>query len=168
MNEKQKILNDIEEAQRKLDEARKKLDEYNTGYKRFKPEYNDVYYYVDYTGEVEYVRWYCSVFDINCYDTYNCFKTKEEAQQEAEKILVRRMLEDIAKRLNKDERFDWTNVCQDKIYIYFDAEEKRLATNYNTLIKAQGTVYCLDKNFLDVAKREIGEDKLIRYIRGEG
>ena len=38
MDEKQKILNDIEEAQRKLDEARKKLDEYNTGYKRFKPK----------------------------------------------------------------------------------------------------------------------------------
>ena len=46
MDEKQKILNDIEEAQRKLDEARKKLDEYNTGYKRFKPKNNEVYYYV--------------------------------------------------------------------------------------------------------------------------
>lgn len=31
---RQEILNEIEEAQRKLDEVRKKLDEYNTGYKR--------------------------------------------------------------------------------------------------------------------------------------
>ena len=28
----------------------------------------------------------------------------------------------------------------------------------------QGGIYCLDKNFLDVAKQEIGEENLIKYF----
>ena len=51
------------------------------------------------------------------YRAYNCFKTQEEAEQEAEKILVRRQLEDIAKRLNKGEKFDWKR-NQPKWYLF--------------------------------------------------
>ena len=169
MDEKQKILNDIEEAQRKLDEARKKLDEYNEGYKRWKPEYNDTYYRIDYAGGVEYVRWNCSVYDINCYDTYNCFETKKEAQQEADKTLVRRQLEDIAKRLNKGRKINWRDQYQPKYYITWNALDRILkqCENYPVTVN-EGVVYCLDKNFLDIAGREIGEDRLIKYIRGEG
>lgn len=170
MDEKQKILNDIEEAQRKLDEARKKLDEYNTGYKRFKPKNNEVYYYVISNGMVgrDYQNDNCTT-DIKRYDFYNCFKTREQAEVEAEKILVRRQLEDIAKRLNKGEKIDWCNLEQNKYYLSCDNYSRCgkicCVCSNNTV---QGAVYCLDENFLDVAKREIGEDILIKYIRGEG
>ena len=170
MDEKQKILNDIEEAQRKLDEARKKLDEYNTGYKRWKPKEDEAYFYVNSNGIVGRDRWNSEfITDKKRYNSYNCFKTREQAEAEAEKILVRRQLEDIAKRLNKGEKIDWCNLEQNKYYLSCD--------NYNRCGKiccvcsnntVQGAVYCLDKNFLDVAKREIGEDRLIKYIRGEG
>ena len=170
MDEKQKILNDIEEAQRKLDEARKKLDEYNTGYKRWEPKDNEEYWYIDSSGTVNYTRFMSEIeADTEKFENYNCFKTKGEALQEAEKILVRRQLEDIVKRLNKGEKIDWRNLEQNKYYLSCD--------NYNRCGKiccvcsnntVQGAVYCLDKNFLDVAKREIGEDRLIKYIRGEG
>ena len=170
MDEKQKILNDIEEAQRKLDEARKKLDEYNTGYKRWKPKEGEEFWYIDSSGSVNYTRFMSEIeADTEKFENYNCFKTKGEALQEAEKILVRRQLEDIVKRLNKGEKIDWRNLEQNKYYLSCD--------NYNRCGKiccvcsnntVQGTVYCLDKNFLDVAKREIGEDRLIKYIRGEG
>ena len=168
MDEKQKILNDIEEAQRKLDEARKKLDEYNTGYKRFKPKNNEVYYYVISNGMVG--RDYQNdnfTTDIKRYDFYNCFKTREQAEAEAEKILVRRMLEDIARRLNKGEKIDWNNNDQFKYFLRFSFFINKISINYNFQYKDQGTVYCLDKNFLDVAVKEIGEERLKKYLRGE-
>ena len=167
MDDKQKILNDIEEAQRKLDEARKKLDEYNTGYKRFKPTKNETYYHVASNG-MSGQDWWNDDFitDIKRYDSYNCFKNREEAEAEAEKILVRRMLEDIARRLNKGRKISWTSSSRN-YFIFFDNTSGKLTQDYNVLCQ-QSTVYCLDENFLNVAKREIGEDKLIKYIRGEG
>lgn len=170
MNEKQKILNDIEEAQRKLDEARKKLDEYNTEYKRWKPKENERYFYVISNGMVgSDFRNGNFTTDENRYSFYNCFKTREQAEVEAEKILVRRQLEDIAKRLNKGEEIDWCNLAQNKYYLSCDNYNRCgnicCVCSNNTV---QGAVYCLDKNFLNVAKREIGEDRLIKYIRGEG
>lgn len=167
MDEKQKILNDIEEAQRKLDEARKKLDEYNTEYKRWKPKENEAYFYVISNGMVGRDRWNSGfITDKKRCDFYNCFKTEGEALQEAEKILVRRQLEDIAKRLNKGEKIDWYDDEQPKYCIGLCCND--IITNFYYSHKTQGTVYCLDKNFLDVAKREIGEAGLIKYIRGEG
>lgn len=103
------------------------------------------------------------------YSFYNCFKTEGEALQEAENVLVRRQLEDIAKRLNKGEEIDWCNLAQNKYYLSCDNYNRCgnicCVCSNNTV---QGAVYCLDKNFLDIAKREIGEDRLIKYIRGEG
>lgn len=166
MDEKQKILNDIEEAQRKLDEARKKLDEYNTGYKRWKPENDETYFYVISNGVVGQDR-YNKEFatDERRYNFYNCFKTQEEAKQEADKIFVRRQLEDIAKRLNKGEKIDWDNNEQSKYCIGLHCNNPVIYFVFTR--KNQGTVYCLSSNFLDVAKREIGEDRLIKYLGGE-
>lgn len=164
MDEKQKILNDIEEAQRKLDEARKKLDGYNTEYKRWKPKNGEYYHYV--TGALE-TSVLPSVSINKNYDAYNCFKTEGEALQEADKIFIRRQLEDIAKRLNKGVRLDWNKYLQEKYCIYFNKYNK-LDEEVCRNERYQGTVYCLDENFLDVAKREIGEYRLIKYIRGEG
>lgn len=169
MDEKQKILNDIEEAQRKLDEARKKLDEYNTGYKRWKPKEGEAFWYIDSSGSVNYTRFMSGIgADTEKFENYNCFKTEGEALQEAEKILVRRQLEDIAKRLNKGEKIDWNDVDQNKYFILFNHWQDTIILEHGWKNKCCGAIYCLDKNFLDIAKREIGEDRLIKYIRGDG
>lgn len=172
MDEKQKILNDIEEAQRKLDEAHKKLDEYNTEYKRWEPKDNEEYWYITDYGTVNYTLFMSKIQNDNMrFKNYNCFPTREEAEAEAHKILVRRKLEDIAKRLNKGEKIDWSDNTQCKFYIaehFTRYSSQSLGLQGSYVIKNEGSVYCLDKNFLDVAKREIGEDILIKYIRGEG
>ena len=168
MDEKQKILNDIEEAQCKLDEAHKKLDEYNTGYKRFKPKNNEVYYYVISNGMVG--RDYQNdnfTTDIKRYDFYNCFKTREQAEVEAENILVRRQLEDIARRLNKGKEIDWSNEDQTKYFILLDCKTQLIERDGNLRNKIQGVVYCLDNNFRKIAIQEIGEERLKKYLRGE-
>ncbi len=86
---------------------------------------------------------------------------------EAEKILVRRMLEDIARRLNKDKKIDWEGAYQDKYYIYLDTENDNMEYDSDIQCKTQGTIYCLDQDFLNVAKSEIGEERLKKYLRGE-
>ena len=167
MDEKQKILNDIEKAQRKLDEAHKKLDEYNTGYKRWKPKEDEAYFYVNSNGIVGRDRWNSEfITDKKRYNSYNCFKTREQAEVEAENILVRRQLEDIARRLNKGEKIDWSDENQYKWYIVYNTTFgfAIYSVSENTI---QGAVYCLDKNFLNIAIQEIGEERLKKYLRGE-
>ena len=101
------------------------------------------------------------------YLAYNCFKTKEEAEQEREKILVRRMLEDIARRLNNGKKPDFIKCYQKKYYLGYDQVNSKITLECRTTIIAQGTVYCLDDNFLNVAIQEIGEERLEKYLRDE-
>lgn len=84
---------------------------------------------------------------------------------EAEKILIRRQLEDIARRLNKGQKIDWGNDEQSKHCI--ELYRNNIIANFYYSRKTQGTVYCLDKNFKDIAIQEIGEERLEVYLRGE-
>lgn len=163
---KQELQNEINKTKEHLANMEKMLAECE--YERWKPEKNEIYYFVNSYGVVE-PGWNSTEFtpDMKRYNAYNCFKTKEKAKQEAEKILVRRMLEDIARRLNKGEKIDWKDAYQDKYYIYLDTETDELIYGERFWSKDQGTVYCLDQDFLDVAIQEIGEERLKKYLRGE-
>lgn len=165
--DKREILHEINKAKEHLANMEKALDECK--YERWKPENNETYYFVNSCDEVE-ETWRSSINfipDIKRYNTYNCFETKEQAKQEAEKILVRRMLEDIARRLNKCEKIDWKGKYQSKYFIYLNNEEDELCYADSRLYKFQNVVYCLDPCFLDVAIQEIGEERLKKYLRGE-
>ena len=105
--------------------------------------------------------------DIKRYDFYNCFQTREQAEQEAEKILVRRQLEDIARRLNKGKEIDWSDEDQTKYFILLDCKTQLIERDGNLRNKIQGVVYCLDNNFRKIAIQEIGEKRLKKYLRGE-
>ena len=164
--DKQELQKEIEKARARLANMEKMLGQYE--YERWKPEKHETYYFVDSSGEVE-ETWRSSINFIpdkkRC-NAYNCFKTKEQAKQESEKILVRRILEDIARRLNKGKKIDWGNLSQRKYFIYLNNEDNELGYNYSGLYKFQGVVYCLDTWFLDVAIQEIGEERLKKYLRG--
>ena len=98
---------------------------------------------------------------------YNVFKTEEEAKREAEKILVRRQLEDIARHLNGDRKIDWYNGEQRKYFISFNYRDDMIELEGCLIKKYQGVIYCLDENFLNTAIKEIGEGRLIKYLRGK-
>lgn len=98
---------------------------------------------------------------------YNCSQTKQEAEAEAEKILIRRQLEDIAKRLNKGRRIDWKNTLNSKYFIEYEEFDDIICDDYIYARKTSGEIYCLNKNFKDVAIQEIGEERLKKYLRGE-
>ena len=166
MNKKE-ILEEIEKTKEHLANMQKMLQECK--YERWKPKKGETYYYLDSDFKIYSEENFGYPSDIGTIKNYNCFQTREEAETEAHKILVRHQLEDIAKRLNKSEEIDWCNLEQKKYYLSCDNYSRCgkicCVCSNNTV---QGAVYCLDKNFLDVAKREIGEDRLIKYIRGEG
>ena len=165
--DKQELQKEIENARARLADMEKMLEQCE--YVRWKPEKHETYYFTSSLGEVE-ETWRSSINfipDKKRYNAYNCFKTKEQAEQEAEKILVRRMLEDIARRLNKGKKIYWGNTSQSKYFIYLNNEDDELSYADSRLYKFQGVVYCLDTWFLDVAIQEIGEERLKKYLRGE-
>ena len=165
--DKQELQKEIEKPRARLANMEKMLEQCE--YERWKPEKKETYYFVNSWSEVE-DTWRSSINfipDKKRYNAYNCFKTKEQAKQESEKILVRRMLEDIARRLNKGKKIDWGNLSQSKYFIYLNNEDDELGYNYSGLHKFQGVVYCLKEDFLKVAIQEIGEERLKMYLRGE-
>lgn len=159
---KQEILEEINKTEEHLADMKKMLEECE--YKRWKPEKGEIYWWVGGSSLNIMTSDRISPFH---YLTYNCFKTKEEAEQEAEKILVRRQLEDIARRLNKDEKIDWNNQEREKYCLAYDNNDKCICQATNKFTVRQGTVYCLDENFKDIAIQEIGEERLKKYLRGE-
>lgn len=160
---KDEILKEINITKKRLADLEEMLTQYE--YERWKPENGREYYYTTTSCRACNLWWYDTADDEATYSTYNCFKTREEAEQEAEKILIRRQLEDIARRLNKGVRLNWDKNEQSKYYI--ELYGNNIITNFFYAHKAQGTVYCLDENFIDVAIQEIGEERLKKYLRGE-
>ena len=160
---KQEILDEINKTKEHLANLVKKLEGCN---ERWKPNSYDAYYYIDAFGnvlsQIETGHYSDSAF----WKSYNCFKTREQAEQEAEKILVRRRLEDIARRLNKGRKIDWNDEEQIKYSIGLDTIDNEIIWDKEARFISQGTVYCLDRNFIDVATKEIGEERLKKYLRG--
>lgn len=161
---KQEILNEINKTKEHLDNLVKKLEGCN---ERWKPNSCDAYYYIDAFGNVLSQIETGHYSDSALWKSYNCFKTREQAETEVEKVLVRRMLEDIARRLNKGKKIDWNDENQIKYSIGLDPIYNEIFWDREARFISQGMVYCLDKSFRDIATQEIGEERLKKYLRGE-
>lgn len=162
---KEEILKEIEKTKEHLANMEKMLKGCN---KRWKPNDFSPYFYVDSCMKIEESNYYNDTYiHSERYNTYNTFKTREEAEQEAEKILVRRQLEDVARRLNKGKEIDWNNEDQNKYFICTNHWQDTIILEHGWKNKFCGVVYCLDSNFLNIAKHEIGKIRLLNYLRGE-
>lgn len=161
---KQELQNEINKTKECLANMEKMLAECE--YERWKPSLNEEYFAVSYDGVNRCINIDEDSLDMR-YDFYNCFQTREQAEAEAEKILVRRMLEDIARRLNKGIEINWKNEYQFKYGIYLRTTKDEIDWIRTINTKIQGVIYCLDLNFYNVAIQEIGEERLKKYLRGE-
>lgn len=162
---KQELQNEINKTKEHLAKMEKMLAECVC--ERWKPNSYDAYYYVHAFGNVLSQIETGHYSDNAFWESYNCFQTREQAKAEAEKILVRRMLEDIARRLNRGEKIDWKNSAQYKYSFYLDDKINKIDWCRECRCAVQGSVYCLDINFYKVAIQEIGEERLKKYLRGE-
>ena len=163
---KQEILDEINKTKEHLAKMEKMLKECK--YERWNPKPSQEYYCVDDGNDVRRVNFNTmNAYDRDRIKAYNCFQTREQAETEAEKILVRRMLEDIARRLNKGNKIDWNNGKQFKYYICIDSCDNEIIWGRDIQYISQGVVYCLDRNFYITAIQEIGEERLKKYLRSE-
>lgn len=92
------------------------------------------------------------------------YETKEARDRAMFKLEIETDLKNIAERLNNGRKIDWNDEEQNKYNIYYNYGNKRLDYNFCSTHRYQGIIYCLDKNFLDVVKKEIGEENLIKYF----
>ena len=97
------------------------------------------------------------------YKIGNYFRTEEEAKRAVEKIKIYTQLKDLALRLNKGKKIDWDNSAQTKWHIYYNHEDG-LTTIDSYSYQEIGQIYCLDKNFLNITIKEIGEKNLIKLF----
>lgn len=159
--DKEQILEEISKAEKHIANMKKMLGKRE--YERWKPEINELYYYINQIGEVVQNRNDNTDIDIERYNFYNCFKTREQAKAEVEKILVGHQIEDVARRLNKGVKIDWEDSRQRKYSIIFNARDRKFICDCNRYAIIS-SIYCLDENFLDVALEEIGKERLAKYF----
>lgn len=93
------------------------------------------------------------------------FSTKEARDKAMFKLEIETKLKNIAERLNNSRKIDWKDKDQNKYEIYYDYMRKKIECRSFCYCKDQGIIYCLDKNFLNVAKKEISEENLIKYFK---
>ena len=112
--------------------------------------------------EQELVDVECEEFEIdsNRYKIGNHFQTEEEGQKMLEKLKIYMQLKDLALKLNKGKKIDWDDT-QNKYSITYNGW-LRLTTVLS--FRDIGQIYCLDKNFLEEAKKEIGKKNLIKLF----
>ena len=92
------------------------------------------------------------------------FSTKEVRDKMLEKQEIYIKLKNLAERLNNGENIDWNDIDEDKYYIYYDYANEELRKECNNVWMKQGTIYCLDENFLEIAIKEIGEENLLKLF----
>lgn len=163
-SEIQEIQNKVDDLQKQIDDLKKELNESNNVRQRIQ---SITYYYLDTCGNIGKTREEFTPFDDFTFDIGNYFKTEQEAKDYKENLITKQKLKDLALRLNNGVEIDWNNNYQDKTVIYFDYLNNRLSASLYWADRSLGQIYCLDKNFLDIAIQEIGEEALIKLIKSE-
>ena len=101
------------------------------------------------------------------YKTRNYFKTKEEAEEYRERLKTYYDLMDLAKELNAGEEIDWNNDIQVKFFLFYNFIDNKIFYSATCNFKNLGQIYCLDENFLEIAKEKIGEERLVKLFKEE-
>lgn len=126
--------------------------------RRFKPENEEIGYYINYDGDVIEDYWDndCDT-DKNMYAIGNCFKTKEEAEFAVEQLKVLAELKgyvDDEKKWN-DKNKHW--------FLDVDIDGKMLASISYSFIIVPFNLYFSSKEQARKAIDAIGEDRLKKY-----
>lgn len=143
-----------EEFNNKIAELQKAEQESN---KRWKPEYNENYYFINGVGEVKYLLYRNDNTDNEYYNFHNMFKTKEEAEFMAERWKVIRELEMLA---DDDKVWDGENSHYTIDYAYGESVYERFW--YDRM----HPFYFKSKESTEKAIKIIGEDRLKKYWFG--
>ena len=99
-------------------------------------------------------------YDTARFNMGNYFKTEKEAEKVAEKIKIYVELKRLAERLNNGREINWNDNNQSKYYIEYYPSSQTIVFDRSYSYQKQGVIYCLDREFKDIAIKEIGKDRL--------
>lgn len=161
-NSIEELRQELAETKNKCTEIEKKIDEIEKQESkvRWRAKEDEIYYYFNVFGEIRANRDGRYKMDADIYNLGNYFKTEEEAENVVEKIKIYTQLKDLSLRLNKGLKISWDDFTQKKYYIGFNYPSNTLMRWYANNSQDIGQIYCLDSDFLDIAKQEIGEENL--------
>ena len=103
--------------------------------------------------------------DIFKKETGNYFKTEEEGKEHLEDLKIKTEIKNIANELNGDKKIDWDDADQSKYSLMYDYDDSEVTRNHDRVLKLEGTIYCLDSNFMNVCIERIGEERLENYLK---
>lgn len=165
MNEIEKLKEKQEELERDLKELGTQINELEEkeitkSGKRWRGVKDRFYWYIEGDCEVygEYEK--DDDYDNARYEIGNYFRTEEEAKKVIEKINIYTQLKDLALKLNNGEKICWNDSTQRKWCISLNHFSNTLMCLYTTALQDIYQIYSLDRNFLEIAKQEIGEENL--------
>lgn len=166
--DKDEVLKQLAELKQKAEQLEKVVNssEVETGSAvRWQPILGQYYFYLDGLGSVLRTKWDYDDIDFHRYNIGNCFKTVQEAEDYKENLLTKQALKDLAVELNAGREIDWKNQQQGKYCISYLHSSCSLSYERVYMQQNLGQVYCLNQNFLEIAKKRIGEKKLIKLIK---
>ena len=146
-----KLLNidaDIVEAENTLEEQSKEKEW---------PQDRDVYYYVASMGSVESLQWTDCPVDRQMAQIGNCFKTKEEAKFEVERLKV---LAEMKKFAEPEDR-KWDS-CNEHYYPYYSFERDNIEYQCKFECKSNGIYFESEEKVKECVKA-VGEDRIKKY-----
>lgn len=126
--------------------------------KVWKPEKDEIYYYLYSYGKIEEDTWDNINEDRIRYAIGNCFKTKEEAEFALERQKVIMELKRFALEHNEKE-IDWSD-GKPKWLIY--SNRNHVGFKYVNLLK-ENNIYFTSEKITQAAIKEIGEERLKKY-----
>ena len=158
---KQEVLDEIAALKEQLNNLEKFYDSFNPPNKRWRAEKGNIYYAITAEGIVGFDTEEATNTDNERYVFGNYFRTREEAEFEAERLKVIAELREYAIPINE---FDWNDTDEHK----FMLEIRNVENNLLVVIDCWHTNQTSDLVFEseEVAMRAIdsvGEDRIIKY-----
>ena len=153
-------MEDLKELEKNYEELGKEIERLKSFQNIGRAERGNRYFFVDSYGNECNDRDYANKQDDFRYDTGNYFLTIQELSDNIEKSKIRAKLERLAIKLNGGRKINWNDTNTSKYKIVFDFDNYCLYQESNCCQCIQGAIYCTNINFLEEAKKEIGEADL--------
>ena len=145
------LENELKEIRTKLEEAEKK----ESG--RWKPKFNDKYWYIDNILSVSVSNWDDCQVDRTRYAIYNCFASKAEAEFEVERLKV------LAEMREFEESPDMEWDCRNfHYYIFYNTRTNNIGINSMTIGKDYNIFFESEEKAEECIEK-VGADRIKKY-----
>lgn len=124
---------------------------------------NEIYYSIRPNGNIVSSVEENTFYDDNCWKFGNYYNTIKEAEFAKQKKLVMKELRDYAFKHNNEE-INWDNSYQLKHFLKYDWDKKKVYCGWETNVQSMNQVYFSSAEIAKNAIKEIGEDRIKKYL----